>query len=104
MSFQPASAAAMRPLSLGALTHERELAFDYRVRLGLSVRRNGRPPFRLEVEPEPIAACRTPHMRRAYQVQAFHPAKLVPGVKTRRLDRLSCWALVAASLALQDAG
>jgi hypothetical protein len=28
----------------------------------------------------------------------------VPGVKTRRLDRLSVWALVASSLALRDAG
>jgi 3-oxoacyl-(acyl-carrier-protein) synthase len=58
----------------------------------------------LEVEPEPIAAWPNATLRRAYQVQPFNPAKLVPGVKTRRLDRLSCWALVAASLALQDAG
>jgi hypothetical protein len=29
---------------------------------------------------------------------------VVPGLKTRRLDRLSVWALVASSLALQDAG
>jgi hypothetical protein len=28
----------------------------------------------------------------------------VPGAKTRRLDRLSVWALVASSLALKDAG
>jgi hypothetical protein len=28
----------------------------------------------------------------------------VPGLKTRRLDRLSAWALVASSLAIQDAG
>jgi hypothetical protein len=28
----------------------------------------------------------------------------VPGLKTRRLDRLSAWALVASSLALKDAG
>jgi len=28
----------------------------------------------------------------------------VPGLKTRRLDRLSVWALVASSLALEDAG
>jgi hypothetical protein len=28
----------------------------------------------------------------------------VPGLKTRRLDRLSAWALVASSLAVQDAG
>jgi hypothetical protein len=29
---------------------------------------------------------------------------VVPGLKTRRLDRLSAWALVASSLAIQDAG
>jgi hypothetical protein len=29
---------------------------------------------------------------------------MVTGLKTRRLDRLSAWALVAASLAIQDAG
>jgi 3-oxoacyl-(acyl-carrier-protein) synthase len=28
----------------------------------------------------------------------------VPGLKTRRLDRLSAWALVASSLAIRDAG
>jgi hypothetical protein len=43
-------------------------------------------------------------LRRAFLVEPFHPAGIVPGVKTRRLDRLSAWALVAASLALQDAG
>jgi 3-oxoacyl-(acyl-carrier-protein) synthase len=56
------------------------------------------------IEPEIITAWPNATLRRAYQVQPFNPAKLVPGVKTRRLDRLSCWALVAASLALQDAG
>ena len=34
----------------------------------------------------------------------FRPASVVPGLKTRRLDRLSAWALVASSLALKDAG
>jgi hypothetical protein len=29
---------------------------------------------------------------------------VVPGLKTRRLDRLSAWALVASSLAIKDAG
>ncbi len=29
---------------------------------------------------------------------------MVPGLKTRRLDRLSAWALVASSLAIKDAG
>ncbi|RPJ53379.1 MAG: hypothetical protein EHM24_32955, partial [Acidobacteria bacterium] len=34
----------------------------------------------------------------------FKPAEVIAGIKTRRLDRLSGWALVAAGLALQDAG
>jgi len=42
--------------------------------------------------------------RRAFLVPPFRPATVVPGLKTRRLDRLSLWALVASSLALKDAG
>ena len=42
--------------------------------------------------------------RRAFLVPTFRPGDVVPGVKTRRLDRLSVWALVASSLALKDAG
>jgi len=56
------------------------------------------------VEPTPITAWKTDGLRRAFQVNPFQPASVVPGLKTRRLDRLSAWALVAASLALQDAG
>jgi 3-oxoacyl-(acyl-carrier-protein) synthase len=41
--------------------------------------------------------------RRAFVVPPFRPATVVPGLKTRRLDRLSVWALVASSLALKDA-
>jgi hypothetical protein len=37
-------------------------------------------------------------------VKPFRPASVVPGLKTRRLDRLSAWAMVASSLAIQDAG
>ena len=40
----------------------------------------------------------------ALVVEPFRPASVVPGLKTRRLDRLSVWSLVAASLALRDAG
>jgi 3-oxoacyl-[acyl-carrier-protein] synthase II len=39
-----------------------------------------------------------------FVVVPFRPASVVPGLKTRRLDRLSVWSLVAASLALRDAG
>ncbi len=56
------------------------------------------------VEPIPITAWATEGLRRAFQVQPFQPSSVVPGLKIRRLDRLSAWALVAASLALQDAG
>ena len=41
--------------------------------------------------------------RRAFMVEPFRPAEVVPGLKTRRLDRLSVWGLVAAHLALKDA-
>ena len=54
--------------------------------------------------PDVITAWTTPGLRRAFLVEPFHPAGIVPGLKTRRLDRLSAWALVASSLALQDAG
>ena len=55
-------------------------------------------------DPTPIAAWPANGLRRAFLVKPFQPASVVPGLKTRRLDRLSAWALVTASLALQDAG
>jgi hypothetical protein len=56
------------------------------------------------LEPTAITAWPTPALRRAFLVPSFRPASVVPGLKTRRLDRLSAWALVASSLALKDAG
>lgn len=56
------------------------------------------------VEPIAITAWATAGLRRAFLVNPFRPASVVPGLKTRRLDRLSAWALVASSLAIQDAG
>ena len=56
------------------------------------------------LEPSPITAWSTDGLRRAFLVKPFQPASVVPGLRTRRLDRLSAWALVTASLALQDAG
>jgi hypothetical protein len=56
------------------------------------------------VEPRAITAWTTAGLRRAFLVNPFRPASVVPGMKTRRLDRLSAWALVASSLAIQDAG
>jgi beta-ketoacyl synthase-like protein len=56
------------------------------------------------VEPEPITPWKTDGLRRAFLVKPFRPADVVPGLKTRRLDRLSAWALVASCLAIQDAG
>lgn len=60
------------------------------------------PPTQLE--PESITAWATAGLRRAFLVKPFRAASVVPGLKTRRLDRLSVWALVASSLAIQDAG
>lgn len=56
------------------------------------------------LEPTTITAWTSAGLRRAFLVQPFRPASVVPGLKTRRLDRLSAWALVASSLALKDAG
>src|SRR5579871_383376 len=56
------------------------------------------------VEPSPITQWTTAGPRRAFLVQPFAPASVVPGLKTRRLDRLSAWALVASSMAIKDAG
>jgi 3-oxoacyl-(acyl-carrier-protein) synthase len=57
-----------------------------------------------QLEPTAISAWTTAGPRRAFLVPPFRPATVVPGVKTRRLDRLSVWALVASSLAIQNAG
>lgn len=56
------------------------------------------------LEPESITAWKTAGPRRAFLVKPFRPVDVVPGLKTRRLDRLSAWAMVASSLAIQDAG
>jgi 3-oxoacyl-(acyl-carrier-protein) synthase len=58
----------------------------------------------VHVEPTPITAWPTDGLRRAFLVTPFQPSSVVPGIKTRRLDHLSAWAVVASSLALQDAG
>ena len=55
------------------------------------------------LEPSTITAWKTSGRRRAFLVQPFRPTSVVPGLKTRRLDRLSAWALVASSLAIKDA-
>ncbi len=54
-------------------------------------------------EPRTITAWPTSGVRRAFLVEPFRPADVVPGLKTRRLDRLSVWCLVAAALAIEDA-
>jgi 3-oxoacyl-(acyl-carrier-protein) synthase len=56
------------------------------------------------LQPRPIAAWPGAEGRRAYLVEPFRATDVVPGLKTRRLDRLSVWSLVAASLAVRDAG
>jgi len=56
------------------------------------------------VEPALVTAWPTKNPRRAFLVNPFNPASVVPGLRTRRLDRISTWAQVASSLALRDAG
>ncbi len=56
------------------------------------------------IEPSVITAWPTAGVRRAFLVNPFRPASVVPGLKTRRLDRLTAWALVASALAIKDAG
>jgi hypothetical protein len=56
------------------------------------------------LEPSAVTAWTSAGLRRAFLVQPFRPSSVVPGLKTRRLDRLSAWALVASSLAIKDAG
>lgn len=54
------------------------------------------------VSPSAITAWPAGDGSRACLVPPFRPADVVPGLKTRRLDRLSVWSLVAASLAVRD--
>lgn len=56
------------------------------------------------LEPSLITAWPTEGERHAYLVPPFRPTDVAPGLKTRRLDRLSVWSLVAAWLAIQDSG
>ncbi|HEY1660594.1 MAG TPA: beta-ketoacyl synthase N-terminal-like domain-containing protein [Candidatus Sulfotelmatobacter sp.] len=56
------------------------------------------------LEPSVISSWESSGLRRAFLVPPFRPASVVQGLKTRRLDRLSVWALVASSLAMKDAG
>jgi 3-oxoacyl-[acyl-carrier-protein] synthase II len=62
------------------------------------------PPQPQPLEPASLPAWTSDGPRRAFLVPSFRPASVVPGLKTRRLDRLSIWALVASSLAMKDAG
>ena len=64
----------------------------------------GLPGPALEAHAEVITRWATPSPRRAILVPPFRPTDVVPGLRTRRLDRLSVWALVGTALALQDAG
>lgn len=56
-----------------------------------------------EVKPGVVTGWPTRGVRRAFLVDPFRPTDVVPGLKTRRQDRLSVWALVASALAIQDA-
>jgi 3-oxoacyl-(acyl-carrier-protein) synthase len=64
----------------------------------------GLPALAAPAEPQPIARWSTPGPRRAFLVPPFRPTDFVPDLRTRRMDRLSVWALLGSALALQDAG
>jgi hypothetical protein len=64
----------------------------------------GLPALAGPANPRLIDRWPTAGPRRAYLVPAFRPADVVPGLRTRRMDRLSAWALVGSALAFQDAG
>jgi len=56
--------------------------------------------------PSPVTITRWPTRspRRAYLVPRFKAGDVVPGLKARRLDPLTVWAIAAAHLAIEDAG
>jgi beta-ketoacyl synthase-like protein len=64
----------------------------------------GLPPLADRAAPGLIERWPTARPRRAHLVPAFRPADVVPGLRTRRMDRLSAWALVGSALAFKDAG
>jgi 3-oxoacyl-[acyl-carrier-protein] synthase II len=51
----------------------------------------------------PVERWTVPEKRFARFVESFRPRDIVPGIKTRRFDRLSIWAVIASYLALEDA-
>ena len=56
------------------------------------------------LRPRPITGWPTAGVRNAYLIEPFRPTDIVPGFKTRRLDRLSIWSVVVAHLAIEDSG
>ncbi len=64
----------------------------------------GLPALAGPAEPGLIDRWPTDGPRRAYLVPPFRPGDVVPGLRTRRMDRLSVWALVGSALAFHDAG
>ena len=54
--------------------------------------------------PETITRWPTRGPRRAFLVPRFKAGDVVPGLKARRLDLLTVWAIGAAHLAIEDAG
>jgi 3-oxoacyl-(acyl-carrier-protein) synthase len=62
------------------------------------------PPSGATPAPSAITAWPAGPQARAYLVPPFRPAEIIPGVNTRRMDRLSIWCLAASALAMRDAG
>lgn len=64
----------------------------------------GLPALTSRGDPQPITRWPTPGPRHAFVVPAFRATDFVPYLRTRRMDRLSAWALLGSALAVQDAG
>ena len=64
----------------------------------------GLPALTSRGDPRPITRWPTPGPRHAFVVPAFRATDFVPDLRTRRMDRLSAWALLGSALAVQDAG
>ena len=64
----------------------------------------GLPAPARPAEPPLITRWATASPRRAFLVPPFRPTDFAPGLRTRRMDRLSAWALLGSALALEDAG
>ena len=64
----------------------------------------GLPDAGQAILPQLVTQWPTPGPRRACMVPPFRVTDVVPGLRTRRMDRLSVWGLMSGSLVFQTAG